>query len=368
MNTHYKKTTQNGQNLNNKNTDHYAKLLLTKINLFLILFILCIPINAQVSVVSGGTGAPAGTGVNGNNNAGGDATGLGCGGGGGSWWGGTGGAGMYGGGGGGAGGYFYTSPMNWAGGNGGQGVVIVAYYNGATFLNSTVLISGTSTTIGAGITSVKVWAIGGGGGGGGATNNDGGAGGGGGAGGLVQITKTVSPGAVIKYTLGSGGKGGHGTIAATSGGTTSVTIAGTTIYAHGGAPGIYNNTSTAIGGTFSGGDGGANGGTGAGSTGDDGGGGGGAVGGGNGTHNGNDGGKGANSVVVSGLFAACSFASIQDAPKLSAFTPTSGLTGTTVTITGTGFTGAKNVLFGGISATSFTVNSDNEIVATLEAI
>ena len=42
---------------------------------------------AQTPVTSGGAGAPAGSGVNGANNKGLPATGLGCGGGGGSWWG-----------------------------------------------------------------------------------------------------------------------------------------------------------------------------------------------------------------------------------------------------------------------------------------
>jgi hypothetical protein len=336
--------------------------------LALVLMISAATSNAQVAVVSGGAGAPAGTGENGNNNAGGDATGLGCGGGGGSWWGGTGGAGKFGGGGAGAGGYFYTSPMNWAGGDGGQGVVVIAYYNGATFLNSVVLTLGTSVTISAGITSAKVWAIGGGGGGAGATNDDGTAGGGGAAGGVAYITKNVSQGGVITFSLGSGGKAGHGaSIAATSGGTTSVTIAGTTIYGYGGGNGSFNSLTTASGGTTSGGDGGATGGTGAGSTGDDGGGGGGAIGGSNGTQNGNDGGTGANSNDISGLFVACSLASISNTPALLSYTPTSGLVNTTVTITGAGFSGVTAVRFGGINATSFTVNSATEIVAIVAA-
>ncbi|MCW2539429.1 MAG: cell surface receptor domain protein [Frankiales bacterium] len=53
------------------------------------------------------------------------------------------------------------------------------------------------------------------------------------------------------------------------------------------------------------------------------------------------------------------------APTVNMITPTSGPTGggTTVTITGTGFTGAKKVTFGGVSATSFTVVSSTKITA-----
>ena len=44
-------------------------------------------------------------------------------------------------------------------------------------------------------------------------------------------------------------------------------------------------------------------------------------------------------------------------PVISSLTPASGPVGTTVTITGTGFVGATQVTFGGVKATSFTVNS-----------
>lgn len=219
-------------------------------------------LQSQVPVSPGGSGAPAGSGVNGANNAGGAALGLGCGGGGGSWWGGTGGPGKYGGGGGGAGGYFSLGTINWAGGDGGQGVVVIAYYNGASLTNAMVLTSGSSVTVPAGVTSAKVWAIGAGGGGGGSTDNDGTAGGSGGAGGVAYVTKTVSQNDVISYTLGAGGRAGHGYVAATAGGNTSATIAGTTIYGNGGGPGLINSASNASAGTYSGGDGGANGGAG----------------------------------------------------------------------------------------------------------
>ena len=104
----------------------------------------------------------------------------------------------------------------------------------------------------------QVWAIGAGGGGGGATENDGTSGGSGAAGGVAYVTKTISPGDIISYSIGSGGRAGHGTINGTAGGNTSVTIAGTTIYGNGGGAGQYNNTSNATVCTYSGGYGVAN--------------------------------------------------------------------------------------------------------------
>jgi uncharacterized protein (TIGR03437 family) len=53
------------------------------------------------------------------------------------------------------------------------------------------------------------------------------------------------------------------------------------------------------------------------------------------------------------------------APAISSFTPTSGVVGESVTITGTNFTGASEVKFNTASATSFTVNSATQITATV---
>lgn len=52
------------------------------------------------------------------------------------------------------------------------------------------------------------------------------------------------------------------------------------------------------------------------------------------------------------------------APTITRFTPTSGVAGTSVTITGTGFTAASTVAFNGTSAGSATINSDTQITAT----
>src|SRR6202020_1454647 len=56
-------------------------------------------------------------------------------------------------------------------------------------------------------------------------------------------------------------------------------------------------------------------------------------------------------------------------PAITSISPTSGPTsgGTTLTITGTGFTGATKVVFGGVAATSFSVVSSTEITAVSPA-
>jgi uncharacterized repeat protein (TIGR03803 family) len=52
-------------------------------------------------------------------------------------------------------------------------------------------------------------------------------------------------------------------------------------------------------------------------------------------------------------------------PAILSFSPGSGPVGTPVTITGTSFTGAKKVTFGGVKATVFSVDSDTQITATV---
>lgn len=55
------------------------------------------------------------------------------------------------------------------------------------------------------------------------------------------------------------------------------------------------------------------------------------------------------------------------APAVTAFSPSSGQLGSTVTITGSRFTGATAVLFNGVSSSSITVDSDTQITATVPA-
>lgn len=52
-------------------------------------------------------------------------------------------------------------------------------------------------------------------------------------------------------------------------------------------------------------------------------------------------------------------------PAILSFSPTSGPVGTPVTITGTSFTGATKVTFGGVKATTFSVDSDTQITANV---
>jgi hypothetical protein len=52
---------------------------------------------------------------------------------------------------------------------------------------------------------------------------------------------------------------------------------------------------------------------------------------------------------------------------LDAFAPTKGVTGVEVTITGSGFTGATSVAFGGVPAVTFTIDSDTQIRALVPA-
>ena len=53
------------------------------------------------------------------------------------------------------------------------------------------------------------------------------------------------------------------------------------------------------------------------------------------------------------------------APSITGFAPASGVVGTSVVLTGANFTGATAVRFGGVAATTFTVNTASQITATV---
>ncbi len=69
------------------------------------------------------------------------------------------------------------------------------------------------------------------------------------------------------------------------------------------------------------------------------------------------------SVTTSGGTATSSSSFAVSAPTITSFTPTSGVVGTTVTLTGTNFTGATAVKFNGMAASSFTVVGATSITA-----
>jgi IPT/TIG domain len=64
-------------------------------------------------------------------------------------------------------------------------------------------------------------------------------------------------------------------------------------------------------------------------------------------------------------FPSCTGGGGGGAPVVNSFSPTSGPVGTNVDVTGSGFTGATVVKFGGVPATAFNVDSDAELHATV---
>jgi len=56
-----------------------------------------------------------------------------------------------------------------------------------------------------------------------------------------------------------------------------------------------------------------------------------------------------------------------DSASISSFTPTSGAVGASVTINGSGFTGASGVSFNGTAAVTFAVVDDSKMTATVPA-
>lgn len=73
---------------------------------------------------------------------------------------------------------------------------------------------------------------------------------------------------------------------------------------------------------------------------------------------------------VGNILVGTSWASVtpnSSGPTVTSFSPASGRVGDTVIINGTGFAGATAVKFGGVDATSFTLNSATQITATVPA-
>src|SRR5436309_3246147 len=69
--------------------------------------------------------------------------------------------------------------------------------------------------------------------------------------------------------------------------------------------------------------------------------------------------------IGSFAFPSCSNQQQPAAPTITSFSPTSGAVGSSVTITGSAFTGATAVKFNGTASTTYTVNSDTQITATV---
>jgi len=81
--------------------------------------------------------------------------------------------------------------------------------------------------------------------------------------------------------------------------------------------------------------------------------------------NGNSGNVSVTNTAGTGTLAG--FTYINNTPVITSFTPTSGKTGQVVNLTGTNFTGATAVSFGGTAAASYTVVSSTSITATVGA-
>jgi hypothetical protein len=108
----------------------------------------------------------------------------------------------------------------------------------------TVLTSGTSYTIPAGVTKIKATVVGGGGGSSSTSAN----GTGGGGGGTAVKYFTVTPGASITYAVGAAGTAGS------NGGASTVTVGATTITGNGGTAGSTTANSYSSGGSATNGD------------------------------------------------------------------------------------------------------------------
>lgn len=72
-------------------------------------------------------------------------------------------------------------------------------------------------------------------------------------------------------------------------------------------------------------------------------------------------------ITTPGPFVGCSATDFLFAPRITSFSPSNGVPGTVVTLTGANFTGATSVAFNGVSATTFNVDSATTITVTVPA-
>lgn len=124
------------------------------------------------------------------------------------------------------------------------------------FLKETILVAGTTHTVGAGTNTIKLKMVGGGGGGAGCTSvaAAASAGGGGGAGGYCEKTVGVTPNTTYTYGIGTAGAGASGALGGNGGDTTF--IVGATTYTAKGGTGAPVATATNAVNAYAGGAGG----------------------------------------------------------------------------------------------------------------
>jgi len=167
-------------------------------------------------------------------------------------------------GGGGGGGWDTYVGGVWREGNGGSGLVILAYILPA-IPTSTVFNTTSAWTVPSYVTSITATIVAGGGGGGGGTSGQAGvstgyiytgSGGGGGAGGLLTRVINVTPGTSYTVTIGGGGAAGsatYGAYTATNGFNSSLSSTTISLTAIGGGSGGQNSFSAGNGGSGGGG-------------------------------------------------------------------------------------------------------------------
>jgi IPT/TIG domain len=263
------------------------------------------------------------------------------------------------------------SPLGAASFNGGGGSIGGSGGGGASDIR-TCSISGVACPgiFGSLLTRLVVAAGGGGGGGAGVTSSGaGGNGGGGGAGVGVFTSGGGTAGEAVNGAAGGGGGGPAGGIGGGSAGTAGTGNPPGTA----GGIGIYGTAGPGGGGNVQGGAGGGGGG------GNAGGGGGGAGGAGVSSGSGGGGGGAGSSFAGQSTSNVLFNTDTTGTPRVvlgfagpatvSAVSPSAGplVGGTSVTIAGSGFTGATALHFGSVAAASFAVNSDTSITAVSPA-